>query len=71
MKTVFEAGFGIEARMVLHLLQGAGIQAQVLGELLQGALGDLPAGGMVRVVVDDSEEAEARALIAEWESSKV
>lgn len=70
MKTVFQADFGIEARMVLHLLQGAGIQAQVLGEILQGAMGDLPAGGMVRVVVDDTQEAEARALIADWEESK-
>lgn len=53
--------------MILHLLQGAGIEGQVLGEHLQSGVGELPAVGLVRVVVDDGKEKEARDIIADWE----
>lgn len=67
MKTVYQTPVGVEAHMILHLLQGAGIEGQVLGEHLQGGVGELPAAGLVRVVVEEAQEARARGLIADWE----
>jgi hypothetical protein len=42
----------------------------VLGEFLQGGTGDLPAARLVRVVVADDKEAEARGIIADWERAE-
>lgn len=56
--------------MVRHLLLSAGLEAQILGEFLTGGAGELPAAGLVRVVVADEIEDEARGLIAEWEKSE-
>jgi hypothetical protein len=70
MKTVFESQLAVEAHMILHLLQGAGIEGQVLGEFLQGGTGELPATRLVRVVVADDKEAEARGIIADWERAE-
>lgn len=67
MKTVYQTQIGVEAHMILHLLQGAGIHGQVLGEHLQGGVGELPAAGLVRVVVEDTQEARAREIITDWE----
>jgi len=56
--------------MILHLLQQSGIRGHVEGEYLQGGIGELPAAGLVNVVVEDDEQAErARAVIREWEST--
>jgi hypothetical protein len=70
LKTVFEASTAVEAHMILHLLQQAGIEGQVLGEFLPGAVGEIPAQRLVRVVVSDNAEAEARSIIADWESTQ-
>lgn len=70
MKTVFNASSTLLAHMALHQLQGAGIDAQILGEHLNGALGELPAYGNVRIVVEDKDAAEAEQVIAEWESAE-
>jgi len=69
MKTVFDASNNIEAHLVMHQLQQAGIDARIQGEYLQGGIGELPAAGNVRVMVDPKDEAEARAVIADWEAA--
>jgi hypothetical protein len=69
MKNVFDAATNIEAHLVMHQLQQAGIEASIQGEYLQGGLGDLPAAGNVRVVVDPKDEAEARLVIADWDAA--
>lgn len=68
MTCVFEAATGLEAHMVLNLLQQQGVEGRVEGEYLQGGVGELPAGSVVRVVVADEDGARARSIIAEWES---
>jgi hypothetical protein len=70
LKTVFEASTAVEAHMILHLLQQAGVESQVLGEFLPGAMGEIPAQRLVRVVVADKDEAEARSVIADWERTQ-
>ncbi len=69
MKTVFDASSNIEAHLVMHQLQQAGIHAEIVGEFLQGGIGELPAAGNVRVVVNPPDVNEARQVIADWEAS--
>lgn len=71
MKTLYEAGSAIEAHMLVDLLKQEGIEAQVLGEALQGAVGEIPATGLVRLVVNEADHAAARAVIQRWEATQV
>jgi hypothetical protein len=68
MKNVFDAANSIEAYMIRNLLEQAGVEARVEGEYLQGGVGELPAGGLVRVLVADQDVAAARSVIAEWDA---
>lgn len=68
MIVIYDAANGVEAHMILHLLQQSGIKGQVDGEYLQGAMGGLPATGNVRVTVMPQDVEEAKKIIAEWES---
>lgn len=71
MPTVFEAANLVEAHMVQDLLRQQGLtSARVEGEYLQGAMGELPARGLLRVVVDEAEATAARRLIAEFEAAQ-
>jgi hypothetical protein len=69
MKTVFDASSNIEAHLVMHQLQQAGIEATIQGEFLQGGIGELPAAGNIRVLVDEKDVAEARQVIADWDAA--
>ena len=71
MRTVFEASTGVEAHMILNLLNHEGVDGRVEGEYLQGGVGDLQAINTVRVVVHDSDYEKARSIISEWESKQV
>ena len=71
MKKVFDALSNIEAHLVLHQLQQAGLEAYIQGEHLQGGMGDLPAIGNVRIMVNDADEVEARQVIADWNDAEV
>lgn len=69
MKTAYDASTTLEAHMALHQLQQAGIDARIDGEFLQGGVGELPAVGNVRVVVDERDWEAAREVIADWEAA--
>ena len=68
MKSVFEASTGLDAHMILNLLEQHGIPGRIEGEYLQGGVGELQAMGFVRVLVSDEDYAEAWKIINEWES---
>lgn len=70
MKCVFTASNGVEAHMVLNLLEQEGIEGRVEGEYLQGGVGDLQAMNFVRVLVADQDFSEAKEIIAEWEAKQ-
>ena len=70
MRTVYEAANAIEAHMLLDLLRQQGLTAQILGEHLQGGIGELPAAGLVRLVIDEADFDAARAVIDRWESAQ-
>lgn len=68
MTSVFDTSDLITAQMVCDLLKRVGIRARILGEHLQGGMGDLPAIGLIRVVVPDAHADEAKSVIAEsWD----
>lgn len=68
MKSVYEASTGLDAHMILNLLEQHGITGRVAGEFLQGGIGELAAMGFVRVLVADEDYAEATKMIREWEA---
>lgn len=70
MKTAYEAANAIEAHMLRDVLRQEGIAAHVLGEHLLGALGELPAAGLVRLMVDVEDFARARAVLEEWDQAQ-
>lgn len=57
--------------MLADVLKQEGITAQVMGSFLPGAMGELPAAGLVRLMVDDEDFDRARAVIGRWESTQV
>ncbi|AAZ97021.1 hypothetical protein Tbd_1068 [Thiobacillus denitrificans ATCC 25259] len=71
MKTVYEPSNALEAHMLHDLLQHEGIPSRVDGAYLQGAVGELPASGLVRLVVEDDDYERARAVIRRWEATEV
>lgn len=70
MKSIYDASNLVEAHMVRDLLRQQGLTAEVHGEYLAGGIGELPANGLVRVVVDEVDEAAARRVIAEFEAAQ-
>lgn len=71
MKTIFEASSGLEAHMILNLLQQHGIDCRIDGEYLQGGVGELQAMNFVRVLVDDADVGKAQAVIDEWDTTQI
>jgi hypothetical protein len=70
MKTVYEAANGVEAHMMMALLQQQGIASRIDGEYLQGGVGELPASGLVRVVVDEADFDAARGVVDAFEAAQ-
>lgn len=64
MRVVFVADHWIDAQLARGLLASEGIPCVLLGESLAGAMGELPAVGILRIAVDDRDEARARELLA-------
>lgn len=71
MKTAYDAQNLMDAQLVCDLLHSAGIPARVSGAGLLGAAGELPAIGVVQVLVPDAELERARAIVADWDAGEV
>jgi len=67
MRTVYEPASAVQAHVLQDVLRQHGITSFVSGEHLQGAIGELPAGSLVRLLVDDADWAPARRALEEWE----
>ena len=65
MKQAYHAANPVDAQLVVDLLASEGIDAFTQGQYLSGAIGELPAGEVLRVWVADEDLDRARALIAE------
>jgi putative signal transducing protein len=68
MKCVYEASTGLDAHMILNLLEQRRISGRIEGEYLQGGIGELSAMGFVRVLVEDEDYTAAKLIISEWEA---
>lgn len=71
MKTLYEPSNALEAHMLHDLLKQEGIFSRVDGAYLQGGVGELPAAGFVRLVVEDDDYERARNVIKRWEATEV
>lgn len=71
MQTLYQPANAIEGHMLADLLRQQGIDATVLGEHLQGAVGELPAAGLVRLMVAEEDHSRAREIIERWEATAV
>jgi hypothetical protein len=71
MKTLYEPSNVLEAHMLHDLLKQEGIFSRVDGAYLQGGVGELPAAGFVRLVVEDADYERARSVIQRWEATEV
>ncbi|MEE8119309.1 MAG: DUF2007 domain-containing protein [Gammaproteobacteria bacterium] len=65
MKRIYHAENTIDANLVKGVLAQEGIVAHISGEYLSGALGELPALGLVTVMVAEEDEAAALKLLRE------
>lgn len=70
MKTLYQAANSLEAHMIVHMLEQQGIKGRVDGEYLQGGVGELPAAGLVRVVVPEEDYTAAKAIVDRWDASQ-
>jgi hypothetical protein len=68
MKSVFDANTGLEAHMILNLLEQHRITGRIDGEYLQGGIGELQAMGFVRVMVAEENYEQAKQIVNEWEA---
>jgi hypothetical protein len=70
MQTIFRPANPIDAQRLVALLAEEGIEAHVQGTYLSGAIGELPAGDLLRVWVEDGDATRARELVAEFEAER-
>lgn len=68
MIIVYNASNSLDAHMIKSLLEQQEIPAYIQGEYLQGGVGEVPAIGLVKVVVNNDHYDSAREIITEWES---
>ncbi len=67
MKNIFDASNSIEANLIKNILEREGVVAYISGEYLQGGMGELPAMGMVHIMVENEDQQQAEKIIRDWE----
>lgn len=71
MQAIYHAANQFNAQLIVDLLQSEGIAARIHGAYLAGAAGELPFGGLIRVMVDDVDGERAAAIVAHWDALPV
>lgn len=67
MRQAYAPANSAEAHMLAHMLDQNGIAAHIHGEALLGGVGELPAAGLLQLLVADEDYDRARAVISAWE----
>ncbi len=67
--TLRQLDSAIEGHLLLGLLRQQGLEAWLLGEHLLGGVGELPACGLLRLVVDEADRAGAEAVLQDWDAA--
>jgi hypothetical protein len=71
MTPVYIAESELDAQLVQDVLLGAGITAHVFGPNVAGAIPEVPATGLIRVVVEEGEADLARVLVQHLQTGGV
>lgn len=69
MQKIYEPENLMEGELLQGMLASEGIQAHLTGAHLLGALGELPALGLLGVLVDNDQVDRARQLITEYNAA--
>ena len=69
MQRIYEPQDLMEGELLLAMLASEGIDAYLTGQHLAGALGDLPACGLLGVMVEDGQAHSAQQLIAAYNAA--
>ena len=64
MQRIYEPQDLMEGELLLAMLASEGIEAYLTGRHLAGAVGELPACGLLGVMVEDDQAHSAQQLIA-------
>lgn len=71
MRRIYEPRDLLEAEMLSGMLAGEGIEAYLTGRHLIGAMGELPAAGLLALMVENEHADRARQLIAEYNGAQL
>ena len=71
MQVVYMPENIIDAHLIKGLLASLGIDSFIRGEHLVGAIGELPAIGLLAVMVADEDLAAARTVIQDWDRAEI
>lgn len=66
MQCVFEGNNSIETKLIEDMLENQGISTLTRGESLEIATGELPAQGLIKILVEDEDKFKAREIISEF-----
>jgi hypothetical protein len=69
MKCVYEASDVLEAHVIQGLLEQHRISSFIEGEYQMGAVGGLPAGRVVRILVNDDDLMAGTSLMRDYDST--
>jgi uncharacterized protein YdbL (DUF1318 family) len=70
MQRIYEPQDLMEGELLLGMLASEGIDAYLTGQHLAGAVGELPAAGLLGVMVEDAQAHSARQLIAAYNAAQ-
>lgn len=65
MKLLYEPNDAIEGQLLVNGLQQAGVVAYLHGAGLSGVIGEVPAFGLVRIMVHEQDYQQAREILEE------
>ncbi|HZX17881.1 MAG TPA: DUF2007 domain-containing protein [Pseudomonas sp.] len=69
MQRIYEPQDLMEGELLLAMLASEGIEAYLTGRHLAGAVGELPACGLLGVMVEDEQAHSAQQLIAAYNAA--
>ncbi|SEC11632.1 Signal transducing protein [Pseudomonas sp. 8BK] len=69
MQRIYEPQDLMEGELLLGMLASEGIEAYLTGQHLAGAVGELPACGLLGVMVEDDQAYSAQQLIAAYNAA--
>ncbi|HEX5843930.1 MAG TPA: DUF2007 domain-containing protein [Pseudomonas sp.] len=70
MQRIYEPQDLMEGELLLSMLASEGIDAYLTGQHLSGAVGELPACGLLGVLVEDDQAHSAQRLIAAYNAAQ-